>query len=186
MSDKKEQIIKTTAELIHSKGYEATKLSDIMNASKIGKGQFYHYFSSKRDLGVHVVEFYVDMWREELIRGIFDSEDTSETKMENMFNWVIQYHDCPSQISGCPFGNLALEMSEHDEEFRRRINELFVEWIHRLEVVIRDLQGEHKALQKARTVVAQIEGGILLMKNYQDAFILREIIEMIRSQYINE
>ncbi|RDY66631.1 TetR family transcriptional regulator, partial [Halobacillus trueperi] len=33
MSDKKEQIIKTTAELIHSKGYEATKLSDIMNAS---------------------------------------------------------------------------------------------------------------------------------------------------------
>ncbi|RDY66630.1 TetR/AcrR family transcriptional regulator, partial [Halobacillus trueperi] len=73
---------------------------------------FYHYFSSKRDLGVHVVDFYVNMWREELIRGIFDSGDTSETKMENMLNWAIQYHDCPSQISGCPFGNLALEMSE--------------------------------------------------------------------------
>ncbi|RDY66636.1 TetR/AcrR family transcriptional regulator, partial [Halobacillus trueperi] len=54
---------------------------------------FYHYFSSKRDLGVHVVDFYVNMWREELIRGIFDSGDTSETKIENMLNWAIQYHD---------------------------------------------------------------------------------------------
>ncbi len=185
VNTKKEQIVKNTAELIHSKGYESTKLSEIINASGIGKGQFYHYFTSKRDVGLHVVDFYVNMWRDELIYGIFNSEDSSMKKMENMLHWAIQYHSCPSKISGCPFGNLALEMSEHDEEFRRKINELFHEWIHNLEVVINDLQGEHKALQKARAVVAQIEGSILLMKNYQDAFILRDMIEMIRAQYIN-
>ncbi|WP_347861482.1 TetR/AcrR family transcriptional regulator [Salimicrobium sp. PL1-032A] len=186
MSDKKEQIIETTAALIHFKGYESTKLSDIMEASEIGKGQFYHYFSSKRDLGLHVVDYYVNIGREQLISGVFDLPDTSEQKMVNMLQWAVRYHNYPSKNSGCPFGNLALEMSEHDEEFRKRIHALFEEWIGRLELVIKDLQGEHQALQKARAVVAQIQGGILLMKNYQDDRILGDIIDRIHSQYITE
>ncbi|ASF41433.1 TetR family transcriptional regulator [Halobacillus halophilus] len=186
MSEKKREIISAAAELIHTKGYEATKLSDIMQASDIGKGQFYHYFSSKRELGLTIVDYYAEMWDRELIQGVFHSSFSAEKKMENMLEWAVNYHVSTQALSGCPFGNLAIEMSEHDEEFRLKINNLIDQWINHLADVMKDLRGEDQALQHARVVVAQIEGGILLMKNYQDISILKDIIAMIRLNYLDK
>ncbi|MFZ0475926.1 MAG: TetR/AcrR family transcriptional regulator [Halobacillus sp.] len=186
MSEKKKEIISAAAELIHTKGYEATKLSDIMQASDIGKGQFYHYFSSKRELGLTIVDYYAEMWDRELIQGVFHSSFSAEKKMENMLEWAVNYHVNTQALSGCPFGNLAIEMSEHDEEFRLKINNLIDQWIYHLADVMKDLRGEEQALQHARVVVAQIEGGILLMKNYQDISILKDIIAMIRLNYLDK
>ncbi|MFB4165678.1 TetR/AcrR family transcriptional regulator [Alteribacillus sp. JSM 102045] len=186
MSDKKHKIISVAAELIHSKGYEATKIRDIMAAADIGKGQFYHYFSSKKELGLAVIEHFVFTWENELIHGILGSDKSSEKKLKEMLEWAVDYHENLPNMFGCPFGNLALEMSEHDEEFRKRINNLFHQWIHCLEGVIKELSGEQRALQKAQSLVAQIEGGILLMKNYQDIAILKEIIESIQLQYLEK
>ncbi|MGP4075925.1 TetR/AcrR family transcriptional regulator [Halobacillus sp. K22] len=186
MSEKRREIINTTAELIHTKGYEATKLSDILKASDIGKGQFYHYFASKRELGLAIVDHYVAMWNHELIQGVFLSPISSKEKMDKMLEWAVNYHESIPRISGCPFGNLAIEMSEHDEEFRSKINGLIDQWILNLAEVMKDLRGEAQALQQARAIVAQIEGGILLMKSYQDISILKDIIEAIRLNYLNE
>ncbi|SFF79443.1 transcriptional regulator, TetR family [Halobacillus alkaliphilus] len=186
MSEKKKEIIRAAAELIHTKGYEPTKLSDIMKASDIGKGQFYHYFSSKRELGLTIVDYYAEMWDRELIQGIFQSSFSAEKKMENMLEWAVNYHVGTQGLSGCPFGNLAIEMSEHDEEFRLKINHLIDQWIYHLAHVMEDLRGKDQALQQARVIVAQIEGGILLMKSYQDISILKDVIEAIRLNYLNE
>ncbi|WP_281658475.1 TetR/AcrR family transcriptional regulator [Halobacillus sp. Cin3] len=185
MSEKKQQIIWTAAKLIHAKGYESTKLSDILAACGIGKGQFYHYFTSKRELGLAIVDHYAQMWQDELIEGILKSGRSPERKMEEMLQWAIQFHETPEKLHGCPFGNLALEMSEHDEDFRVKINRIFSDWIEELTQVIEALQGEKQARQKARMVVAQIEGAILLMKNNQDSEVLLDIIDGIRQEYIS-
>lgn len=185
MSNKKQQIILAAAALIHGKGYEATKLSDIMGAADIGKGQFYHYFTSKRELGLSIVDYYAQMWQDELIEGILKSRRSPEEKMEAMLQWAVQFHETPAKLHGCPFGNLALEMSEHDEEFRLKINRIFSDWIKELTYVIERLKGEKHAKRKARMVVAQIEGAILLMKNHQDSEVLLDIIEGIRMEYLS-
>ncbi|MCF6138647.1 TetR/AcrR family transcriptional regulator [Pseudalkalibacillus berkeleyi] len=184
MTSKKEHIISATAELIHAKGYESTKLSDILKAADIGKGQFYHYFSSKKDLGISVVDQYVQTWEQNLIEAILQSDKPSTDKLNEMLDWAVSYHESIGEFHGCPFGNLALEMSEHDEIFRTKINALFEKWIRSLENVLEDIVGGEKALMQAQAIVAQLEGGILLMKNFQDLSILRNIAENIRAQYI--
>lgn len=184
MINKKEQIIRAASELIHSKGYENTKLSDILKAAGIGKGQFYHYFSSKRDLGIAVIDHIVHDWEQNLIKGILESEKTSDEKLSCMLDWAVSYHENVACFHGCPFGNLALEMSEHDETFRTKVNELFEQWIQRLEEILRDQVGEKDAKRHAQGIVAQIEGGILLMKNFQDQSVLKNVIENIRAQYL--
>ncbi|MGT9231214.1 TetR/AcrR family transcriptional regulator, partial [Enterococcus faecalis] len=76
---KKLEILTIAREVIHSKGYKATSISDILNAADIGKGQFYYYFSSKRDLGLAVIDDLVEDWTEQLINSkLHNSENPKE------------------------------------------------------------------------------------------------------------
>ena len=47
----RERILAAATDLIHARGFKETGLSDILAASGVPKGSFYHYFPSKEDLG---------------------------------------------------------------------------------------------------------------------------------------
>lgn len=83
---KQQEILSIAREVIHSKGYRATSISDILSAAKIGKGQFYHYFSSKHDLGLAVVENFIQEWNQKLILEILKSNDDPVSKLNNMLD----------------------------------------------------------------------------------------------------
>ena len=44
------RIIRAAADLFHQKGARATSPDEIIEASRTGKGQFYHYFKNKEGL----------------------------------------------------------------------------------------------------------------------------------------
>jgi TetR/AcrR family transcriptional regulator, transcriptional repressor for nem operon len=46
-----------------------------------------------------------------------------------MLDWAITFHAGMENKPGCPIGNLAIEMSEHDETFRLKIQHFFDRWI---------------------------------------------------------
>ena len=48
------RIIRTAADLFHAQGARATSPDEIIEASRTGKSQFYHYFRSKEGL-IHEV-----------------------------------------------------------------------------------------------------------------------------------
>jgi TetR/AcrR family transcriptional repressor of nem operon len=47
----KEQILEVATRLMAVRGYHRTALDDVLRESGAGKGNFYHYFRSKEDLG---------------------------------------------------------------------------------------------------------------------------------------
>jgi TetR/AcrR family transcriptional regulator, transcriptional repressor for nem operon len=174
VANKKLEIIEISAELIHSKGYEKTSIQDILQAAQIGKGQFYYYFSSKQDLGIEVVDYCFEKWNKRVVKGIFESENTPETKIKKMLDCAIDVHQKNGSKCGCFFGNLAIELSEHSDVFRERINRVFETWIHHLAIIL-DERMREKPLPiqcdsyiLAQAIVALVEGGIMLMKNRQD------------------
>lgn len=185
---KKHEIISAAREIIYSKGYQATSINDILMAAEIGKGQFYHYFSSKYDLGLAVVESIVHEWQTELISDILQSDNTPVNKLNMMLARTLTFHTEVKNKSGCPIGNLAIEMSEHDETFRVKIQHLFECWIGAIEITLNEMveQGlldSFDTKKDAQAIVAMIEGGILLMKNQQNVNFLSDIIEVIRKQF---
>lgn len=186
---RKQEIISITREVIHSKGYQSTTISDILYAADIGKGQFYHYFSSKYDLGLAVVEDLIQEWDSQLLIGILQTPEEPETKLNKMLDWAITFHAEMEAKQGCPIGNLAIEMSEHDEAFRVRIQDFFNRWFQAIEAVLDDMKSQNKLdasidIEKsAQTIVATIEGGILLMKNQQNINLLNNVFAMIRTQF---
>ena len=189
MSSKKQEIIRIAREVIHSKGYQATSVSDIMAATNIGKGQFYHYFQSKHDLGLAVVEDLVKDWEEQLIIGILNTSDDPVTKLNRMLQWAETSHAEMEIKYGCAMGNLAIEMSAQDEEFRVKIKEFFIHWVNSVADILTEMIKDHQLdesinpKKNAESIVAMIEGGILLMVSRQNIQVLQDIFEVIKQQY---
>ena len=186
---KKQEIISIAKNIIHCKGYQATSISDILHAANIGKGQFYHYFSSKYDLGLAVMENLIEEWDHQLILNILQSSEDPKLKINKMLYWILTYHAGKEEKSGCPIGNLTIEMSEHDETFRLKLDHFFKRWIGSIETVLEEMVKQNQLhstvdiRKSAEAIVAMIEGGILLMKSQQDISILMNVIDVIRQQF---
>ena len=186
---KKQEIISIAKNIIHCKGYQATSISDILHAANIGKGQFYHYFSSKYDLGLAVMENLIEDWDHQLILNILQSSEDPKLKINKMLDWILTYHAGKEEKSGCPIGNLTIEMSENDETFRLKLDHFFKRWIGSIETVLEEMVKQNQLhstvdiRKSAEAIVAMIEGGILLMKSQQDISILMNVIDVIRQQF---
>ncbi|MGN7403218.1 TetR/AcrR family transcriptional regulator [Cytobacillus praedii] len=53
---KKEKIIEVAKQLFRTKGYHDTAIQDILEQSKVSKGTFYNYFSSKSQLILYIIQ----------------------------------------------------------------------------------------------------------------------------------
>jgi TetR/AcrR family transcriptional repressor of nem operon len=189
VSSKKQMIIQIARKVIYTKGYQATSISDIMEAANIGKGQFYHYFSSKHDLGLAVVDDLVKDWSNQLFVEILDSSDDPVTKLNRMLKWAETSHAEMAIKYGCAMGNLALEMSSQDEDFRVKIERFFKHWVDSVAEILTEMAENHQIdepinpRKNAESIIAMIEGGILLMVNQQNIQMLQNVFEVIRHQY---
>lgn len=186
MSQKREEIIKTAALLMRSKGYENTKLSDILEEGPFGKGQFYYYFSSKREVGLAVIDYFFDDFNSELLECILSSQKDPEIRFNEMLDYVVKDQQLKEAKCGCIFGNFAVEMSEHDEGFRKKISEVFELWVIKLKIVFDEMikssepKDSFETYKLAQGIVAMLEGGILIMKNKQDIEVLKGVTELSR------
>ncbi|TCM96571.1 TetR family transcriptional regulator [Paenibacillus sp. BK033] len=186
---KLQDIINISRRIIYYKGYQATSISDIMEEAHIGKGQFYHYFSSKRELGLAVVDDLVQEWDRDVFEGIFETNLEPITKLNKMLDRTLTIHTDEEGKSGCPAGNLAIEMSEHDEMFRLKVHYIFDRWISSIEGVLNELKArghltsDMDAKKHARAIVSMIEGAILLKKSQNEVDFLTNAIAIIRAQY---
>lgn len=184
---KKQEIISASKELIYSKGYQATAISDILLAANIGKGQFYHYFTSKHDLGLAVVEDLVQDWDQRIIIDILQSSFEPVDKLNKMLDRTLAFHT--DNKSGCPMGNIAIEMSEHDEMFRLKVKYFFERWIEAVETILDEMVNKGQLdstidpQKNAQAMLAMIEGGILLTKSHQDIRFLKNVMDVIRNQF---
>ena len=56
----RDKLIDSGAELIAQQGYNATGINAVLKTCGVPKGSFYHYFSSKEDFGLAVIERFAD------------------------------------------------------------------------------------------------------------------------------
>jgi len=72
------EVIVTAAELIRAKGFDATTVNEISNATGLTKGGLYHYISGKKDLLYQIMRFGMDMLEQSVIRPTIDIEDPEQ------------------------------------------------------------------------------------------------------------
>lgn len=180
----KEKILDAAAKLIHLKGFGATSINDLLEATGVKKGSFYFHFSSKDALGFALLE----RARAEFLEFV-DTALTGNTpgnRIDNFLSRVMKTHKGRDFVGGCIFGNIALEMGDTESSFASFIENVFEEWEEKLLKVITNAQdsGEVRidlpADILASHMVAAIEGGIMLARLKKDEKPLSNVLTAVR------
>ncbi len=168
----KKKVLSEAARLFHQQGFGATSINDIVAATGLKKGSLYFHFQGKDDLAFAILE----QSREEFIDFLDASLNGSSPgeALRNFFRGVLKRNLDSGLVGGCIFGNTALEMGDKDARYTDLVRKVFLEWVSKLEGVIREAQaaGEVRndlsAHLLARQIVSTIEGCIMFAKVEKD------------------
>ncbi|MBF0340142.1 MAG: TetR/AcrR family transcriptional regulator [Magnetococcales bacterium] len=180
-SDARERLIQSGMELLHSGGYARAGVREICARAGVQKGSFYHFFATKGDLGLAVLERYHSHAHAVLDQAL-TPELSPAARIERLFQLSSeiqqQFRQEVGVMPGCPFGNLVLEMSTCDEGFRLFLARVLREIMERLEGAIRTAEPESDGQQtkhRAEAIFALLEGAILIAKAENDPSIIQRM-----------
>ena len=185
--DAKKKLVSTAANLIHHKGFNNTSVQDILDASSVCRSNFYYHFDTKEQLGFEVLARRMRWWYGYVVGPSLDNPELSPKERINiLLDKVVSIGTSEAGAMGCPFGNLAQELSFIHESFREPLSEFFGSIAHRLEECIDEgkkngiFKNTLSSRQIAEFAVAQIQGSFLLRKTHKDPGIMERNIEMLR------
>ena len=167
------RIIRAAADLFHKQGARATSPDEIIEASRTGKGQFYHYFKSKEGLVHEVLQTYLN----EIKAGTsqVNYEINSWRDLEKWFLAHIGLQKHYEMTRGCPFGTLGNEVTENDELIRQDVSLIFEVIKNKLAAFFVKQKAKGRLAKKvneeelADFCIATIQGGMLLGKIKRDS-----------------
>jgi TetR/AcrR family transcriptional repressor of nem operon len=162
------RIIRTAADLFHKQGVRATSPDEIIEASRTGKGQFYHYFKSKEGLIHEVLQAYLDAIRTG--SAPLDYEVNSWKDLERWFRAQIDLQKSFQMTRGCPFGTVGNEVTENDELTRQDLSLIFEVVKNKLAAFFIKEKARGRLAKKANEeqmadfCIATIQGAMLMGK----------------------
>ncbi len=184
----KQRILTEAANLIHTKGFNNTSIQDILDASSVTKSNFYYHFKSKEALGFEVLAQRFRFFYAFAIEPSLGNKELRATQRVNAFlDKVLGLGALPEGELGCPFGNLAQEMSAIDEPLRQSLSAFFRDGAQGLEKCFEegkergDFKKDLPSNQLAEFMLAQIQGSFLLRKTHKDFHVMETNIEMLRT-----
>jgi AcrR family transcriptional regulator len=117
------RILRTAADLFHKQGVRATSPDEIIEASRTGKGQFYHYFRSKEGLIHEVLQTYLEEIKTGAARVNY--EINSWKDLQQWFLAQVELQKSYQMTRGCPFGTVGNEVTENDELIHQDVSLIF-------------------------------------------------------------
>jgi AcrR family transcriptional regulator len=109
--------------LFHKQGVRATSPDEIIEASRTGKGQFYHYFRSKEGLIHEVLQTYLEEIKTGAARVNY--EINSWKDLQQWFLAQVELQKSYQMTRGCPFGTVGNEVTENDELIHQDVSLIF-------------------------------------------------------------
>ena len=183
----KQKILNEATKLIHSKGFNNTSIQDILDATSVTKSNFYYHFDSKEKLGLNVLQERIRQFTDRIIEpSIGNTELTSLERSSSFLDKILALAAMPEGELGCPFGNLAQEMSAIHEPLRKSLSEFFTLCVDRLEECFDDgkrageLRADLPSRELAEFELAQLQGAFLLRKTHKDIGIMERNVDMLR------
>lgn len=168
--DTRERILEVGAQAIADKSFNSCGLAEILAAAKVPKGSFYHYFQSKEDFGVALIEKASQEYVELLTPIVSDRKKSALTRLRAIFE--MSRGECVATGAGrqCLVPKLALETSQLSETLHAAVKCAYDQWSALLARVIREGQAageiskDHDPDRLASMLVTLWEGATIRMQ----------------------
>lgn len=171
--DTRQRLIESGAEIMHRKGYNGTGIQEVLDACGVPKGSFYHFFKSKEDFALQVVDHHAELIGEGLRHLFSDASIAPLERLRRFFDLSLERRNDPASpfsTCGCPIGNLVQEMAPVSPAFRERLDSVMRQLEQGMATVLREAQAagdlgpQWDADELARFIAACGQGAILRMK----------------------
>ncbi|MDS9466665.1 TetR/AcrR family transcriptional regulator [Paracoccus sp. MBLB3053] len=132
-------ILQNGHRLVQKKGFAALGLQEILAASNVPKGSFYHYFASKEAFGVALLQDYIQDYAKKL-EPLLAEGSGRERLMRYFTGWIADDRDVgqPGWAEDCLVVKLAAEVSDLSENMRHVLSDGADALVMRLAEVIRE------------------------------------------------
>ena len=162
--DKKNAILMAAVKVLTTKGYYSSTMDDIVEQADISKGAIYHYFSSKKDVYLAVI----DMWEDQTQKLLAPAADESSSAkaIKELFNLLAKQ----LKIDGSFFNCLPTlwAIARHDDDFKKKMQKVYNRFQRFIELII--LKGiESKEFVNLRPNNAQTSA-LSLILNFEGIF----------------
>lgn len=184
-ADTRQRIVDSARALMTSRSYADVGVAAICAEAGVSKGSFYHFFPSKRELMLAVLDSGFDRLKSGLLDKAFAEDVGPMERLQRFAALNTQYQAGffrdTGAVPGCPFGNLAAEQAGQDELLRSRVARVFA----RLRGLLRETLEQAVAAGEigvidtdatAEAMLAYVEGVILLAKTANDPAMMQRLL----------
>ncbi|MGL4395574.1 MAG: TetR/AcrR family transcriptional regulator [Hyphomicrobium sp.] len=193
MSESRDRLIAAATELFLGGSFHNIGIAELCAAARINKGTFYHFFPSKLDLLIEVIDRYVRDIAERY-REIAGSDDRPARKIRNVFLMPQRRNEVWAAVhgtaSGCFLGNVILELAASEPVVREKAAWAIEQWSLALRPIVADFLASEgirnlDAEAAADVIIGLIQGAHVLAKAKNDSSVFSSFaqlsIEMLRA-----
>ena len=183
----RDRIVFAAMRLFWEKGYGTTSIADILREAGALSGSLYHFFPTKQDLLIAVLQLYREGIYPMLLQPAWQGVDDP---IERIFALLAHYRralvdtDC---FYGCPIGSLALELHEPDPPVRELLSVNFDGWVRAIEQCLLEagdrLPPDLDRRELAQFVLTAMEGGVMQSRTHRTTQAFDASVRMLRDYF---
>ncbi|MCJ7754897.1 MAG: TetR/AcrR family transcriptional regulator [Thermoanaerobaculales bacterium] len=161
----RERLIETAADLFCRQGYAHTGVNEIMQRAKTTSGSFYHFFPTKEDLVLAVVDHIGESFDSEIFcSAVTVVADPVDRVFAVIDSYRLRLEDNDFAL-GSPLGTLAAELSASHPQVRERLAGLFAGWTDRMQFLLEEagnrLPSDLDRRALSEFILSAVEGAVL-------------------------
>ncbi|HMM19923.1 MAG TPA: TetR family transcriptional regulator C-terminal domain-containing protein [Selenomonadales bacterium] len=124
----REELIKAGASAMLAKSYHAVGIQEILAEANVPKGSFYHYFASKEDFGIAIIEYYGAQLANSIQTKLSDRTLPPRQRLIAYFTAIKSYYANNGCGQGCLVAKLATEIGDSSPRMRAALRAEFDRW----------------------------------------------------------
>jgi len=180
MSSSREKLLDVAFDEIYHNGYYATSVDKILKTATMNKGSMYHFFKSKKELGLAVINERVADYIENKYSVLLKYDENIIDELLKL----IKDRENFDFVTGCKVNNLVQELSSKDTEFKSALEIIYFRFEEIIaEVLQKAIDNNEIQHNDAKSlgiyVVASLEGCLITAKKSHNADMFHDCISQL-------
>lgn len=180
----KNEVIIQLSKVFRQHGYEGATLTQLSQATGLGKASLYHHFPRGKEEMAAAVLSYANNWMAaNIIAPLQDRESLAALRIDAMTKKVNELYSCGKQP--CLLAVLAL--GESQELFQAQIQQALKLWIDTLADVLVDAGlDEQVARTRAEDAVIKIQGALIVAQGLKDVAPFERVLQHLPEELLKK
>lgn len=168
--DTKDRLIQAGIEAMLAKSYHSVGIKEILDSVGVPKGSFYHYFKSKEEFGIAIIDTFAKEHATVIQSCIDDRTKSPLERLLGSFSACLTYYPEQGHRNNCLIAKLSHEVIHESPNMRAAIHNAFDMWQAMYARMIREAQnaGEISPSLDPKELAAFLhnswEGAVMMMQ----------------------